>query len=147
VTNDSIPDSVKNILTTIKPNKVYIIGEQGAIGDNVKNQVEQLTSLGGESIVRIGGADRYETSVAIAKYFNLSGRNICVTTGEDFPDALAGSIYAANFNSPIILIDGSISNDVMSYLKDRKMTGATLFGGDAAVSEDIKQKLSQMIGK
>jgi len=52
---------------------------------------------------------------------------------------LAGSVYAANFNAPIILADGCLSDPVMKYLKARTMTGATLFGGEAAVSKDIEQ--------
>jgi uncharacterized repeat protein (TIGR02543 family) len=142
-----IEDSVQNTLAAIKPDKVYIIGEQGVISDNIKNQAEQMASPGSGNVVRIGGADRYETAAAIAKYFNLSGQSICVATGRNFPDALAGSIYAANFNAPIILVDDSISNDVINYVKTRKITGVTLFGGEAAVGKNIEQELLQMIEK
>ncbi|OLN31843.1 N-acetylmuramoyl-L-alanine amidase [Desulfosporosinus metallidurans] len=96
--------------------------------------------------MKIAGADRYETSLAVAKYFNLSGQSVCIATGNNFPDALAGSVYAENHNASIILADGSLSDQVMNYLK-AKMTGATLFGGEAVVSKDIEQQLGQLIGK
>jgi len=96
--------------------------------------------------VRIAGADRYATSLAVAQYFNLSGQNVCIATGNNFPDALAGSVYAANHNAPIILADGSLSDQVMNYLNAKKLTGATIFGGEAVVSKDIEQQLGQLIG-
>lgn len=140
-------ESVENVLKTIKPSKIYIIGEQGVISDNIKNNVQKMTALNSDSIVRIGGEDRYKTSVSVANYFNLPGQSICVTTGTNFPDALAGSIYAANFNAPIILVDSSLNNDTINYLKSNKITGVTLFGGNSAVSKDIELKLLQMIEK
>ena len=72
---------------------------------------------------------------------------ICIATGNNFPDALAGSVYAANHNAPIILADGSLSDQVMNYLKARKITGATVFGGEAVVGKGVEQQLAQLIGK
>ena len=73
VQKDGLSDAVKNEIAAIKPSKVYIIGGEGVIGSIVENQVTQITSLDKANIVRIAGVDRYETSLAIAQYFNLSG--------------------------------------------------------------------------
>nr|WP_081468532.1 cell wall-binding repeat-containing protein [Desulfosporosinus orientis] len=45
--------------------------------------------MAAENIIRIGGADRYATSLAIAQYFNSGSQDICIATGNNFPDALA----------------------------------------------------------
>ena len=147
VNNGDIDNYVKNVLSELKPDKIYIIGNEGVIRDNIKNNLEQITALKSDNIVRIGGDDRYKTSAAVAKYFNLPGQSICVTTGRNFPDALAGSIYAANFNAPVILVDGSLNNDIVTYIKDKKLTGITVFGGNSAISKDTQLKLLQIIGK
>ena len=60
---------------------------------------------------------------------------------------LTGSVYAANSNAPIILAYVNLSDKIMDYLKTRKSTGVTIFGGGAVVSKDIEEKLSQIIGK
>lgn len=146
VQKDGLSDAVKNEIATNKPTKVYIIGGKGVIGATVESQVAQITSLDKANIVRIAGTDRYETSLAVAQYFNLSGQSVCIATGNNFPDALAGSVYAANHNAQIILADGNLSDQVMNYLKGKKLNGATLFGGEAVVSKDIEQQLSQLIG-
>ncbi|TGE40182.1 cell wall-binding protein [Desulfosporosinus fructosivorans] len=147
VQKDGLSDVVKNKIAEIKPTKVYIIGGDGVISATVESQVTQITSLGKTNIVRIAGADRYETSLAVVKYFDLSGQSVCIATGNNFPDALAGSVYAANHNAPIILADGSLSDQVMTYLKDKKLIGATLCGGEAVVSKDIERQLGQLMGK
>ncbi len=147
VQNDGISDSVSQEIAAIKPSKVYIIGGEGVISSAVGSQVAQLTGLAQTNIVRIGGADRYATSLAVAQYFNLNGQSVCVATGNNFSDALAGSVYAAEHNAPIILADWSLPDQVVNYMKSRNLTGATIFGGEAAVSKGIEQQLGQLIGQ
>ena len=147
VQKDGLSDAVRQEISAIKPSKVFIIGGEGAISSTAESQVAQLTGLAQANIVRIGGADRYATSLAVARYFNLSGQNVCLATGGNFPDALAGRVYAASHNAPIILADGSLSDQVMNYLRTRKITGAAIFGGEAAVGKDIEQQLGQLIGQ
>ncbi|MFA6808483.1 MAG: cell wall-binding repeat-containing protein, partial [Eubacteriales bacterium] len=110
-------------------------------------QVAQVTALAQANIVRISGIDRYVTSLAVAKYFDLVGETICVATGKNFPDALAGSVYAANHNASIILADGNLPEQAMNYLKTKEFFGATIFGGEAVVDKEIEQQLGQLIGK
>ncbi len=147
VQKEGFSDSVSREFAAIKPSKVYIIGGDGVISPAVAKQVAQLTGLAQMNIVRIGGADRYATSLAVAQYFNLAGQSVCVATGGNFPDALVGSVYAAYHNAPIILADGSLSDQVMNYLKTRKITGAAIFGGEAVVGKDVDQQLAQLMGQ
>ncbi|KLU66048.1 N-acetylmuramoyl-L-alanine amidase LytC precursor [Desulfosporosinus acididurans] len=146
VQKNGLSDVVKNEIAAIKPSKVYIIGGERVISADVESQVAQMASIEKSNIVRIAGTDRYETSLAVAQYFNLLTGNVCIATGNNFPDALAGSVYAANHDAPIILADGNLSDQVINYLKATKLTGATLFGGEAVVSKDIEQQLGHLIG-
>ena len=145
VQKEGISDSVRQKIAAIKPAKVYIIGREGVISPAVADQMTRLTGLAQTNIVRIGGADRYETSLAVTQYFNLAGQNVCVATGNNFPDALAGSVYAANHQAPIILVDGSLTDQAMNYLRTKKLSGATVFGGEAVVSQEIERQLGQLI--
>ncbi|SHH24803.1 cell wall-binding repeat-containing protein [Desulfosporosinus lacus] len=147
VQKEGLSKAVQETIAEIKPIKVYIIGGEGVISTAAENQVAQITSLDRTNIVRISGEDRYETSLAVAQYFNLSGQSVCIATGKNFPDALAGSVYAANFNAPIILAEDSLSDQVINFLETRTMTGVTLFGGEAVISKDIEQQLRQLLGK
>ncbi len=142
---DGLSQNVKKKITQIKPIKVYIIGLEAVISEEAESQVAEITSLEQGNIVRIGGQDRYATALAVAKYFNLSGKNACVATGSNFPDGLSGSVYAANYNSPIILVNERLSNETKDYLKTREMTGVTIFGGEGAMSVVVEQELSALL--
>ena len=147
VSKDGISDTVSQAMAAIKPDKVYIIGLEGAISPNTEKQVARITGLTSEDIVRIGGADRYATSLAIAKYFNSDIQTVCVATGNNFPDALAGSVYAAKQKAPIILTDSTLSVQTLSYLESGKPSGMAIFGGEAAVGKDIEQQLNQLLNQ
>ncbi|WP_088229001.1 cell wall-binding repeat-containing protein [Desulfosporosinus sp. FKB] len=58
---------------------------------------------------RIVGEDKYERNIAINQKFNtyLNSDSLCLATGENFADALAGSVYAAKLHAPIILVKNS----------------------------------------
>ena len=147
VPKDGLSKDIKEAMTKIRPAKVYLIGGTGVISTAVAAQTAQLTSLDQTNIVRIAGQDRYETSLAVAQYFNEAGGSLCLATGNNFPDALAGSVYAAKCNAPILLVDSSLSNSLSEYVKARNLTGITLFGGEGAVTKEIEEQLKSWIGK
>ncbi|AGY77780.1 cell wall-binding repeat-containing protein [Clostridium autoethanogenum] len=147
VRKNEISDTIKKEISTINPTKVFIIGLQGSIDTEVENTIAQIIPIEKSNITRIGGSDRYETSLEVGKYFKLDGNEACIASGNNFPDALAGSIYAGKHNAPIVLVNTKLSDNQTSYLKDRKLSGATIFGGEGVVDKNIQQQLSQIIGK
>ncbi|MTK10971.1 MAG: cell wall-binding repeat-containing protein [Clostridiaceae bacterium] len=144
---DEISNAIKNEISAINPTKVFIIGLQGSISSAVENNIAQIIPIEKSNITRIGGSDRFETSLKVAKYFNLTGNNMCIATGNGFPDALVGSIYAAKYNAPIMLVGKSLSDNEILYLKDSKLSGVTIFGGEGVVSKDIQQQISELVSK
>ncbi|WP_428121438.1 cell wall-binding repeat-containing protein [Candidatus Poriferisodalis sp.] len=73
--------------------RVYIVGGTAAAATRVENAIDDLTSV--RQIIRLGGADRYETSVKIAEavggaanFCGTTRRTILLATGEEFADAL-----------------------------------------------------------
>ena len=125
--------------------KAYVIGGKGAVSDDVKSQVDKTLGI---TSVRIKGSTRYETCLAVLKYSAfksyVSGQAVCVTTGEKFPDALAGGILAAKTKAPVLLVGATLDSSQQSYLSLKKndLTGATNFlyilGGKSSVPEAIK---------
>lgn len=115
----------------------YVVGGDGVIPDSIKKDIGTL--LGGKDVERIAGADRYATCAEVNKKFAdvLTGENVCVAKGLDFPDALAGGVYAALTKSPMILADKALNAAVTEYLSGSKATKVVVFGGTGAVSDDI----------
>ena len=117
----------------------YIIGGTGVITDNMLKKVG--TALG-VTPKRLDGKDRYETCVAVNNEFKslLSGKSICVATGADYPDALAGGVFAAIQKAPLFLINGKeqtliLSDKQKAYLKTLDPNMMYVLGGIGVVPD------------
>jgi putative cell wall-binding protein len=88
------------------------------------------------------GADRYATSVAVAKMFFNAPLSVGLASGMNFPDALSGGAVTANHGGPILLVPntGAIPAGTTGYLTQTAALSASsawLFGGPASVSDGV----------
>ena len=124
-----------------KVKNAYVIGGESVIDNDMMKQAGDALGLkAGETITRVAGKNRYETCVAVNTTFAsvLTGTGICVAKGLDFPDALAGGVYAAVNKEPLFLADGSKLQECQSkYLKAKKATRLSVFGGIGAVPDNL----------
>ncbi|MBV7273929.1 cell wall-binding repeat-containing protein [Clostridiaceae bacterium UIB06] len=140
--SEALSDSAIQTIQKVKPSKVYIIGGTSAISDYIKTQIQSITKLSDDDVCRIWGSDRYETSLNISKYFNLNSDTVTFASGENFPDALAGSVYAAKYNSPLILVSGDIKNQ-KAYVDEKDFVNQVIFGGTGVIGENLRISLSK----
>ena len=145
----SIDSATANYLKSVKGKvkNAYVIGGDGVISDAMmKNVATALGLKSGKTVVRVAGKNRYETCVAVNNKFKsvLSSDGICVAKGLDFPDALAGGVYAAKNRQALFLADGKKLQDVQnSYLKGKNASKITVFGGVGAVPDDLVKLIAQ----
>lgn len=99
---------------------------------------------------RLGGADRYATSAAIARSFvaaegkNYRG-NVILASGENFPDALSASYLAQKLNAPVLLTSkGRLSPAVAVALRDLGARNVVIMGGEAAVTANVAYDLGRL---
>lgn len=128
------------------------------------NLASTLAFAKGESynIKRLSGSDRYDTAIEIAREYTKDSKeklkNIFLSTGTGFADALCGGILAFKKEAPILLVDstvdgskktldyieqsldkdgtvyilgevGVISNEFINYLKSKGYSKFERFGG------------------
>lgn len=134
---DSIEAETLNAIKGINPKNIYIIGGTGVVSSGIENQ---LKSIG--NTVRLGGSDRYDTSLKVAKYFNLSTDSAIISYGLDFPDALSGSLLASKYNAPIILVKDEASRQ-KSYLDSTNIKNLKVLGGTGVISESVINQLKK----
>jgi len=134
--------AVESFIKTSGCTKVTILGGTANIPDSVKTA---LTNAGVAQINRIGGADRFDTMLKINTAYasKFTGKGVCVATGLDFPDALAGSVFAAKNAMPIVLVPKTITSgdSIDKYVAEKKPEVINIFGGDNAVSKAIADEL------
>lgn len=146
--NDTLPNEVKDLLKDIQPSHVYLIGGNASINDNIIDEIKDLVpSIDPNNIVRIYGSNRYETSLNVCKYFNLSSDTAVVANGKSFPDVLSGSALAAKLNAPIILTDGRNISNQKQYLDSTSYKNLILLGGKGAISQSVEDKLNGIENK
>lgn len=145
---NSLPTAVKNYITSKRIKKITIIGGDGAVSSAVESQLKSL--VGSSNVNRIWGIDRYETSTNIVKSLNMDARNIFFARGEVFIDALPGSVLAAKYDAPIILVrrDG-VPAQVSSFIDSEinYIPGIHYLGGTGAITDRTRSQLQSQILK
>lgn len=134
--SSNLPDEIKQEIKNIQPSQVYLIGGEGSLNSSIISQVKNIVpQLGDNSITRIGGSTRYDTSLAISKHFNIDSDTAVITSGQNFPDALSGSAIAAQKNAPIILTDGKEISSQKKYLDTTGYQNLILLGGTGSIND------------
>lgn len=124
---------LKNLLSTLKVKKAYIVGGTGVISSTLENEIKAMNI----TTKRLGGATRYETSLEIAKEIGTKGE-VVVTTGANFADSLSISAVAGIKGMPILLTkDSDITNDVRAYLNSSTITKTYVIGGSGIISDAV----------
>lgn len=133
-----IPDVTKNEIIRLNAKKAIIIGGNTVADANVE---ATLRSLGVSTIERLGGSDRYYTSLEIAKYIDSNlydVENIVVSNGLGEADAMSIASVAGRDRMPIILsrVD-KINDDIYNWLKAEGLNNAYIIGGPTVLSNSI----------
>lgn len=139
--SNQLPEETVATLKEIRPSKVLVIGGSGAVSEWVRSQIQSITGLSSDDVLRIWGDTRYATSLSIARAFNLSGDTIALAYGENFPDALAGSVLAAKLNAPILLISPDNWLEAKRFLDSSVYTKQIILGGTGVIDENLKTQL------
>lgn len=123
------------------PAQIVVLGGASVISPGVLTTLNSCTT---GSVTRIAGVDRYATAAAISRAFFDPGVDIAyIATGENFPDALAGSAAAGvGTGGPVLLVrSDSIPVDVRAELTRLAPKKIVILGGTAAVSAKAENLL------
>lgn len=91
---------------------------------------------------RIGGDNRYETAALIARSTFSSSTTAVLASGENFPDALAGSALAGARSAPVLLTAFSaLPAPTRDALQTLQVKDVLILGGPAAVSDAVRNNL------
>jgi hypothetical protein len=148
-TQNTLPDAEANYL---KANSgitaTYVIGETGSVSDSVKDSLPSPT--------RLGGADRYETNIAVLKEFksDFGFGNVYAAlgngpVGNEFADALTGGALAAKNKNPLIITGLSLSSATTDFLDENvpKNSTLTILGGTGNISDSLADEIKDAFGK
>lgn len=100
------------------------------------------------TVERLYGNSRYQTMLQIALRFPAVVDNVVLTTGSNFPDAMAGVPLAHQKQGPLLLLDSTpeLSQDAFKYLQEHlnKLGNIYILGGTAAVPDSFMTALENL---
>lgn len=121
----TLPSATRTYLRSLNvaETKVYGVGGPGVAAAS--------TAVGASKVIPLQGADRYATALAVARsgLFRPSTA-VSISTGKDWPDALAGGALSGSIGSPMFLSDtNGLSEGELSWLSGHPRGDlAVLFG-------------------
>lgn len=137
-----LPASTAAEIRRIAPARLVVAGGPGAVSDAVLAQVRAIVP----DTVRLGGADRYETSAKIvSEAFAGGAGEAIVVTGQNFPDALTGGSLAVGRDAPVLIVDHADPVSVRRMDESLAMLGVervVIVGGTGVVSAAIESRIA-----
>lgn len=127
---DRIKDYIRKNL--VPGGTVYILGGVNAVPAAME------TGLTDYTVKRLGGANRYETNLAILQEAGSNFSTLLVCTGRDFADSL--SVSATGL--PILLVHDKLTPAQKAFLQSRYLQ-IYIIGGTNAVRDTVAQELQQ----
>lgn len=141
---DSLPQSTSAELQRLKPQKIVVLGSTGVVSEAVKSQ---LASLAGD-VQRWAGPDRYATAATTSAQAFPNGAPVAfVSTGANFPDALAGGPAGDQLGGPMLLsARDTLPATTAAELKRLGSTRIVLLGGSDVVSDAVSSQIYSATG-
>ena len=127
----------------------YVIGGENAVSKAMMQKAgNELGLTVDKQMIRISGANRYSTCTKVNSTFaNIVKKDmICIVTGLDFPDALAGGVLASLHAAPLFLVNGkaspSLSKEQKEYLSAKHPNSMAIFGGTGVVPDSTVDEIN-----
>jgi putative cell wall-binding protein/Tol biopolymer transport system component len=137
---DELPEETAAELARLNPARIVVLGGPRAVSGNVTAHLEAIAP-----VTRVAGVDRYATAAEIAEVFTTA-TVAYIATGDNFPDALAGSALASRPDGgPILLVRRDalpqVTRDALTRIDPVRIV---ILGGPAAVSAEVQDALAEV---
>ncbi|WP_317889863.1 cell wall-binding repeat-containing protein [Sutcliffiella deserti] len=130
---NTLPSKTKESLSNYR--RTIVVGGEAVVSKQVYGQLP--------APARYSGADRYQTLSNVVKGLNVKfNQKVYIATGENFADALTGSVLAAKENTSLVLVGkDQVPGPIQNILKSLSTSNATIIGGANAVSSAVESHL------
>lgn len=125
-------------LRRLAPRHIVIVGGPTAVSER---QQTRLAAFSGQPVVRLAGNDKSLTSVVVSAATFSSAATVFLTTGENFPDALAAGSPASIYGAPILFVKRDCIPPAVDDEIDRLgVQSISVLGGESAVSAAVARR-------
>ena len=132
----NLNDMQKAFLDSLSGNDLYIIGGESAVSNNMQIQVSHYGAT-----KRVGGGNRFETSVLIAEEFFANPKSAVLAYALNYPDGLCGGALASTMDAPLILTMTKFEDQAAAYVQGEGITKGAVLGGTGLISDEAVLKI------
>lgn len=155
---DALPDATADALADLDPTTVYVMGGTAAVSKAVADEL-----AADFTVVRVEGANRYETAAAAGLAIadtddglpvttddgigstGDDGRTAVLANGLNFPDAVSGGSVAFAGRLPVLLTPaGDLPDATAAVIEDLAIEHLLIVGGTAAVSAAVEDQAEEL---
>lgn len=136
---DGVPGVVMQTLTRAQPEEIVLLGGDSAVSATVVNQLRAVAP-----VVRVKGADRYVVA-ANAAGLHPSRFGATIASGENWPDALAGSAYAGLVGDKMLLVRATgVPGATQQAVRTGSLALMDAVGGTTTIPEPVLNQLRSL---
>ena len=136
--NNNLNPETKKEIMRLNAKNVYVIGGESVISNSVINELKSMNI----NVERIGGNDRYSTSLELAKRLGDISEVAVVNGVTGLADAISIAPIAASKKIPIVLVSPTKGSEVFDeYIKGKNISKSYIIGKELAISNEIANKL------
>ena len=144
---DALPaatvQALKDLVPTSGGYDITVLGSDRAVSAAVLAQV-RAAAPAGTAVRRIEGADRYETSAAVARAYFTAGTDYAVmASGFAWADAITGGAYAGRHGGPLLLTPPTcVPQPVNLAVEALEVRFLEAVGGPSTLSDEARLRTS-----
>lgn len=132
---DTLQPVTATELARLKPERIVVVGGADVVSSNTEVQLRSLAP----EVVRLAGADRWETSRAVAR--DMRGTReaamVALATGADFPDALSAGPAVAALGGSLVLVGNTLAAGMAEEILRNEPALIVAVGGTSVVSDNV----------
>lgn len=145
---ENLKTETKHQLEKLKPKNIIVIGGENIVSNSVIKDIESI--LEKVNLERIGGKDRYETSLLIAKKIDSQSKieKVYIGYGNSEPDLISIASKSGEEKAPLILTQkDNVSSEIYEWLEGENLLDAYFIGGEDVISNKVISSINNIVSK
>ncbi|MGA8045050.1 MAG: cell wall-binding repeat-containing protein [Dermatophilaceae bacterium] len=133
---DGLSAAVRAEIERLAPSRIIVTGATDAVAESVFTQLQGIAPT-----IRLAGSDRYETARMVSRDLGSAGTStvVALTTGQNFPDGLAGAAMVANRGGTIVLVRSTLDPASAEEIVRSDPGRLVFLGTDPTVSTAVEK--------
>jgi putative cell wall-binding protein len=139
---DTLQPATATELARLKPKRIVVVGGPDVVSSTTEAQLRSLAP----EVVRLAGADRWETSRAVARDMRgtREAQMVSLATGGDFPDALSAGPAVAALGGSLVLVGTTLAPGMAEEVLRNEPALIVAVGGPSVVSASVLDRARAM---